>query len=343
MTRIAPRPVAALLFAGSLLVGASPAIAQERPVFGPRLEGYAYPHPVRVFSLQSQRQTLEMTYMDVAPTGAANGRVVVLLHGKNFCSATWVPTIDVLTQAGFRVIAVDQIGFCKASKPEAYQFSLAQLAANTRALLDSLEVERPVVVGHSMGGMLAIRYALQNPEAVDQVVLVNPIGLEDWQAEGVPYARLDDAFANERRTTFDSIKGYQQRVYYDGEWRPAYDAPVEMLAGMYAGPGGEIVAWNQAQTSDMIFTQPVVHELPRLKAPTTLIIGGADRTAPGANRAAPEVQARLGQYPALGRTAAAAIPNSRLIEFPRLGHSPQTQDPDAFHGALLATLGQDRP
>lgn len=88
----------------------------------------------------------------------------------------------------------------------------------------------------------------------------------------------------------------------------------------------------------MIFTQPVVHELSQVRTPTTLIIGGTDRTAPGAGRASPEVQARLGHYPALGRAAAAAIPQARLIEFPKLGHSPQMQDPAAFHRSLLQAL-----
>ena len=277
--------IRALLPAAFAALMSLPAAAQDRPTYGPRLEGYDYPHPVRVHAFESQRQPLEMTYMDVAPTGPANGRTAVLLHGKNFCAATWAPTIAVLAEAGFRVVAVDQIGFCKASKPTGYQFSLPQLAANTKGLLDALGVEKAVVIGHSMGGMLGARFAIQHPDAVERLVLVNPIGLEDWQAEGVPYATLDAAFAGERRTTFDSIKAYQRRFYYDGDWRPEYDAPVEMLAGLYAGPGGEIVAWNQAQTSDMIFTQPVVHEFDRIAAPTTLIIGGTDRTAPGANRA----------------------------------------------------------
>ena len=326
----------------ALLAVAAPASAQEsrpdRPTYGPRLEGYDYPFPVRTYGFTSQRQPLEMTYMDVAPTGPANGRTAVLLHGKNFCAATWGPTIRVLSQAGFRVIAVDQIGFCKASKPATYQFSLPQLATNTKGLLDSLNIDRAVIVGHSMGGMLAARFAIQHPDAVEHLVLVNPIGLEDWQAEGVPYAPLDAAYANERRTSFDSIKAYQQKVYYDGQWRPEYDEPVAMLAGMYAGPGGDAVAWNQAQTSDMIFNQPIAHEFARIAAPTTLIIGGTDRTAPGANRASPEIQARLGQYPALGRRAAEAIPDATLIEFPDLGHAPQTQDPDRFHAALLKAL-----
>jgi pimeloyl-ACP methyl ester carboxylesterase len=321
------------------LLSATAASAQDRPAYGPRLEGYDYPHPVRTFAFTSQRQPLEMTYMDVAPGGPANGRTVVLLHGKNFCAATWAPTIEVLSQAGFRVLAVDQIGFCKASKPQGYQFSLAQLAANTRALMTHAEVERAVIVGHSMGGMLGARFAIQHPEAVERLVLVNPIGLEDWQAEGVPYALLDAAYETELKTSFDSIKAYQRRFYYDGDWKPDYDAPVEMLAGMYMGSARESVAWNQAQTSDMIFTQPVVHELGRIAAPTTLIIGQTDRTAPGANRASPEIQTRLGDYPLLGRRTAEAIPNATLVEFEDLGHAPQIEDPTRFHRALLDALG----
>ncbi|MGA8433962.1 MAG: hypothetical protein WB713_04090, partial [Methyloceanibacter sp.] len=64
-----------------------------------------------------------------------------------------------------------------------------------------------------------------------------------------------------------------------GQWKPEYDRWVSMLAGMYAGPGKERVAWNQALTSDMIFTQPVVYEFERIWVKTLLLIGDADRTA----------------------------------------------------------------
>ena len=65
--------------------------------------------------------------MDVPPA-KPNGQAVVLLHGKNFCAATWQATIAVLSAAGYRVIAPDQIGFCKSSKPAHYQFTFQQLA-----------------------------------------------------------------------------------------------------------------------------------------------------------------------------------------------------------------------
>jgi len=317
-----------------------PAAAAQRPAYGPQLEGFDYPHEVKRFSFDSQRQSLSMAYLDVAPAGAANGRVAVLLHGKNFCAATWESAIAALSAAGYRVIAPDQIGFCKSTKPEHYQFSFAQLAANTRGLLRSLGLERAVIVGHSMGGMLATRYALQYPTAVEQLVLVNPIGLEDWKTEGVPWRDIQDWNASELKTDFQSIKRYQLAVYYSGHWKPEYDRWVGMLAGMYAGPGKERVAWNQALASDMVFNQPVIYEFPNLKVPTTLLIGQRDRTAIGKDKAPPEVAKRLGNYPALGKRAAESIPGATLIEFEDLGHSPQVEDPARFNAALLKALSR---
>jgi pimeloyl-ACP methyl ester carboxylesterase len=322
-------------FALSLVCGVAPAAAQT--AYGPRLEGFAYPHPVQEFAFTSQGEALSMAFMDVA-AARPNGRTVVLLHGKNFCAATWEGTIEALAAAGFRVIAVDQVGFCKSSKPAAYQYSLHQLATNTRALLKSRGVERATVIGHSMGGMLAARYTLAYPADVERLVMVNPLGLEDWKAKGVPYATFEDAYASELRTDFASIKAYQQRVYFSGSWKPEYDRWVAMQAGLYAGPGKPLVARSQALTSEMIFTQPVVYEFGQIRVPTVLMIGQKDRTAPGGNRAPPDVAARLGDYPRLGKQAAAAIPGAVLVEFPALGHSPQVEAPEAFHAALLARL-----
>ena len=324
------------LIAGLALV---PALhAEQQQSYGPHLEGFDYPYPVKRHEFSSQQQPLLMAYMDVQPEGKANGRTVLLMHGKNFCAATWEATIAVLSQNGYRVIAPDQIGFCSSSKPEGYQFSFAQLAHNTQGLLQSLDIDKVTVIGHSMGGMLASRFALSYAQNVEQLVLVNPIGLEDWQAEGVPYATIDQLYANELKTDFEKIKAYQQKFYYNGRWKPEYNRWVNMLAGMYAGDGKEIVALNQAQTSEMLFTQPVIHEFGQLKMPTLLLIGGKDRTAPGANRAPEQVAQRLGNYPELGRKAEQAIPGATLVPFPELGHSPQVEAPEVFHEALLRGL-----
>ncbi|NIJ68223.1 alpha/beta fold hydrolase [Xanthomonas sp. 60] len=323
------------------LLACLPLTGLAAEVYGPRLEGFTYPHPVKTFALQSQQAHLEMAYLDLAPVGRTAG-TVVLLHGKNFCAATWEASLQPLREAGYRVIAPDQIGFCKSSKPERYQYSFGQLAANTHALLQSLGVERAHIVGHSMGGMLAARYALLYPQQTQSLALVNPIGLEDWQALGVPWRSVDAWYANELKTGFESIKRYQLDVYYNGDWQPRFERWARMQAGMYAGAGREAVAWSQALTSDMVFNQPVVHELPRIAVPTTLLIGQKDRTAIGRDLAPPALKAVLGNYPALGKAAAAAIPGAQLVEFAELGHSPQVQDPDQFNAALLKALSAAR-
>lgn len=314
--------------------------AADAPAYGARLEGFDYPHPVQTFAFESQRQPVEMAYLDVAPTGEPNGRTALLLHGKNFCAATWEGSIAALAQAGYRVIAPDQIGFCKSSKPEGYQYALAGLAHNTHELLASLGIERSMVVGHSMGGMLAMRYALMYPDAVEHLALVGPIGLEDWKALGVPYQTIEQVYAGELRTSYDSIRAYQEAVYYAGEWRPEFERWARMQAGMYAGPGRDVVAWHQALTFDMLMGQPVVYELPGLRVPTTLFIGVHDRTALGRGAASPEVQAELGDYRALGRRTADAIPGAVLVEYEDLGHSPHIQDPKRFHRDLLRALAR---
>lgn len=332
MTRSAT--AAAILLA---LTGA--ASAQSRPAYGPELEGFDYPFEVKRHEFVSQGAPMSMAYLDVGPE-KADGRTVVLLHGKNFCAATFERQIRTLAKVGFRVIAPDQIGFCKSTKPERYQFSFHQLAANTAGLLDALGVEKAAVLGHSMGGMLAARFALQFPARTETLVMVNPLGLEDWKAEGVPYATVDKLYEAELKTTFESVKAYQLKFYYDGQWKPDYDRWVEMNAGMYQGPGRERVAWIGALTHEMIYGQPVVYEFPKIAVPTVLMIGQTDRTAPGANRAAPDVAKRLGDYAALGEKAAAAIPGATLVRFPGRGHSPHVEAPEEFDAALLKALGE---
>src|SRR5439155_19691959 len=172
---------------------------------------------------------------------------------------------------GWRVVAPDQIGFCKSSKPERYQDSFQQLAANTRALLEHLGVGRIALLGHSTGGMLAARYALLYPQQVEQLVLVNPIGLEDWKALGVPWRSVDDWYARELKTTAASIRQYEQATYYAGQWRPEYERWVQMLAGMYRGPGKDIIAWSAALTYDVIFMQPVPFEVGGIESPALLM------------------------------------------------------------------------
>lgn len=330
-------------FAAHALVCVQPVHAAEAPQaanlpsYGPELEGFDYPYPVQRFALRSQGMALQMAYMDVRPA-RPNGRTVVLMHGKNFCGATWEGTIKVLSAAGYRVVAPDQVGFCKSTKPAHYQYSFQQLAANTHALLASIGVKQAIVMGHSTGGMLAIRYGLLYPRQSEQLVLVNPIGLEDWKALGVPWLGVDQWYERELQTTAERIRNYEKATYYQDTWKPEYERWVQMLAGMYRGPGKQVVAWNSALLYDMIYTQPVVYEFQLLRMPVLLLIGLKDTTAIGKDVAPEALRRKLGNYPDLARHTAHRIPRATLVTFPDMGHAPQMQDPARFHRELLKGL-----
>jgi pimeloyl-ACP methyl ester carboxylesterase len=191
--------------------------------------------------------------------------------------------------------------------------------------------------------MLAIRYGLMYPPGVDQLVLVDPVGLEDWKAKGVPWPSVDTWYQQELQTSADRIRDYERTTYYAGTWQPGYEKWVRMLAGLNRGPGHTAVAWNSALIYDMIYTQPVVYEFGDLAMPVLLMIGDKDTTAIGKNFAPPAIRPTLGNYPVLGKEAAARIPHATLVEFPDLGHAPQIQDPEAFHKALLDFLHAPAP
>jgi len=318
--------------------GGTPTKPAPEGAIDPEATNYAYPFPVQFFELESQRQRVRMAYVD-SPATTPNGRAVVLLHGKNFTAAYWAATIRALNGAGYRVLAPDQIGFGKSSKPERYQYSFAGLAFNTRELLRSAGVERSTVVGHSMGGMLAARYALTFPEAVERLVLVNPIGLEDYGAL-VPYRPVDFWYQRELESTPDKIREYQKNAYFAGIWKPEYEPLIELASGFTRHPDYPRIAWASALTYDMIVTQPVVRELPSLTVPTTLIVGLRDRTAVGKDLVAPEKREALGRYEELAPRAASSIPGATLTGLAGVGHLPQVEAFDAYRDALLAFLAE---
>lgn len=321
-----------LLVLSFLITG--PAVGQA---YDARLSEYEYPYSVEYHEVEAQRQSLEMAYMDVSPENDTPQHTVLLLHGKNFSGAYWGRTMNALVEAGYRVIAPDQIGFGKSSKPINFQYSFHALAHHTAGLLDDLGVDSVTVVGHSMGGMVATRFALMFPERSDQLVLVNPIGLEDWKRK-VPYLTIDEWYQRELEKTPQGVKLYMRQSYFDGEWKEAYAPLLEIQAGWIRGPDYETIARVSARTYDMIFTQPVLYEFPDLQMPTLLLIGQRDRTALGTGMVSDSVAATMGRYDRLDETTAEAIPNSTLVEFPGIGHVPHYEAFDRFMAALTDFL-----
>lgn len=309
--------------------------AQKQDTLSITLENVKYAYPIKYVKIVAEGQTLNMAYMDVMPKAAANGKTVMLFHGKNFGGYYWTNVINKLSSQGFRVIVPDQIGFGKSSKAFIH-YSFHEMAKWNKQLLDSLGIAKASVLGHSMGGMLATRFALLFPEKTEKLLLENPIGLEDYRTF-VPYVNTEQQYQTELKSSAESIKKYYQTSYFT-TWKPEYDELVRIAAGVTFSADYPRWAKVAAMTFTMIYEQPVVHEFQNLKVPTVLFIGKQDHTIVGKGLLSAALQAKYGQYKVLGKATAEKIKGAKLIEFETAGHIPHLEVPTEFLEALVREL-----
>ncbi|QGX62962.1 alpha/beta fold hydrolase [Alteromonas mediterranea] len=324
-----------LLFSHVSLALGTDANSLARPAFDKRLSTVEYPFDVKMFSFSSQGIDLEMAYMFLPPK--KDKPVVTLFHGKNFNGSYWESTARLLQSQGYGVLIPDQIGFGKSSKPTQYQYSFATLANNTRQLMQSLKIEKSIIVGHSMGGMLAARFALLSPDKSENLILINPIGLENYLLYE-SYTDIETVYQSELKKTPEMIVNYQTKNYYDGAWNNTYAEHAKFLQGWINGPDWETLARVNALTYDMIFTQPVIEEFDDLALPTTLILGTRDRTAPGRANKHDDVNRELGRYDKLGNEVKSRNSNIHVVELEGLGHLPHIEAFERFKVPFLDAL-----
>src|ERR1700680_3576310 len=266
------------LFGALLAPPFMPANAQQREPYGIGLEGFAYPYPVNMLPLTNDGEQVRMAYMDVAPS-QPNGRIVVLLHGRNFPSSYWAPVIKTLTDAGYRVVAPDQIGFGKSSKPSA-DLHFDTLARNTIALLDHLQIAKAEFVAHSLGGMLGVRIARAYPDRVAHLLLAAPIGLEDYRLY-VPPTPTEKILENEDRLTADGYRE-QLEVNYSLKLPPDQVTPlIDSRFNIKCSAECPRCVRAFVSSEQMIYREPVVHEIPLITQPTLFIMGADAHNAPG--------------------------------------------------------------
>jgi len=323
----------------ALLLAAAPVRAQSTaaPVPTPTdvvpgsitCEDVPYPYPVSYLSLTLYGQDVRMAFMDVAPQRQPNGHTVVLFHGNNFAGFYFGNVIDALRTEGFRVVVPDQMGYGRSSKP-IIPYNFNDWARNTKLVLDSLKIDKAMIVGHSMGGMLAARFATQYPAITERLVLYNPIGLTDgrWNR---PWQSVDEAYKQTLGSTYQSIRASIMRyvAHNPAAWTPEFEKYTRVRYAWTLSADWPRLAMVQAIINSVQYLDPVVDDWPHIKAPT-LVFGGADDSLPGS----PAVFRERMKF------IADTVPNgnAHLQLLPGLGHVPHMEAPDKTLPPLVAFL-----
>ena len=250
------------------------------------------------------------------------GDALVLIHGNNSSAYSWREVFDELAKE-FRVVALDLKGFGFTAKPEG-DYRLETQAALVVGLLDELKIERATLCGSSMGGGVALAAAINYPQRVRSLILVDSTAFEEGRAGGAslapayvrwPYiggavtalALTSDSLVREglRKSFYDESKVTSERV-------EAYYRPLRTRGGQRAA---RLVRDQRDYTR-------IENSLGKIRQPTLIIWGAQDRLILLED----------------GKRLHSQIAGSQLVVFDNCGHLPQEEMPERFAREVISFM-----
>jgi 3-oxoadipate enol-lactonase len=259
-------------------------------------------------------QGLSLHYYDLNSGGAP---IVILLHGLGATGDSWQLQLPALLESGYRILAPDMRGFGKSSYPEGPN-SPRIMAEDVANFLNRLEVTSVYVVGISMGGTIALQFALEHPSMVDSLLLVNtfarlrPRKISYWlfysirflliQVLGIPYQAR---FVAKRLFPYPEQELLRETFYN------------QIIQANPAGYRSTIKSFVNFNVTD---------RLCEIQSPTLVVTGDEDTVVP------PKTQKEL----------ADKIPNADQVVINNTGHAVIVEKPEEFNHVMLGFLHKDQ-
>jgi pimeloyl-ACP methyl ester carboxylesterase len=253
------------------------------------------------------------------------GSPIILLHGGNGSIEFWLYNIAALAQY-HRVYAFDMVGSGKSDLPDG-SYSLGYQAEFLYGFMAALEIDSATLIGNSMGGGVALEFTRLYPDRVDQLVLVDSMGLGREISLGIRLITLP-AIVNLLRPGRWMIPAMLKSNFYAPQQLPP--AWIEFRYPIFAIPGRNQVLFRLGQSNFNLagvrpdVYQPIIDSLPKITQRTLIIWGECDRILPVKH----------------AYIAAAGIPNNQLSIFPNCGHHPYLEYPDKFDRLVLEFLAK---
>jgi pimeloyl-ACP methyl ester carboxylesterase len=263
---------------------------------------------------------------------AGSGPTLLLLHGITNSSETWEPVAGALAERS-SIVAPDLLGHGKSATPRG-DYSLGAHASGVRDLLTALGIERVTVVGHSLGGGIAMQFAYQFPERCERLVLVSSGGLGREVHMLLRAAALPGADWVLPLLTSRGVRGVGQGIaaaLRQGRLAPSGDISVlaRGFASLHDGGSRQAFLHTVRAVIDTGGQRVSANDRLHLAAqlPTLIVWGERDSIIPLSH----------------GRAAHEAMQGSRLEVFPDAGHLPHHEDPDRFAEILAEFCATTEP
>jgi pimeloyl-ACP methyl ester carboxylesterase len=257
----------------------------------------------------------------ISTLAAGSGRPLVLLHGLGGTKASFLPTVAALAPHR-RVIAADLPGFGDSDKPMGAAYDAPFFSRALKALLDTLQLERTDLLGHSMGGRVALEFAMFAPERLGRVVLQTPSMAWLRERRWASWLRLArPEFGLLQPAPRPIVEGIVRRLVPGGNSRYAA-AGVDEFLRSYLQPRGRAAFYAAARQIYLEDPERFWSDLRELSLPSLFIWGSRDPVVPAA----------------FERHVRAVVPHARHVVL-RCGHVPQIERPRELHAAVARFLG----
>lgn len=285
----------------------------------------ALPNAGARYGLGAQNQ---VAYVELNPEGQ---KTILFLHGLGSYSKFWREQLNVFAAAGYRVLAMDQLGFGKSDKPAQFSYLMESMAEVAAEFLEVVNAPRAIIVGHSMGGEVALAMAIRFPGQVEALVLTSPAGFEKFSPK--EKAWFEKVFS----TTFvksapeyaiwGSVRGNNFR-----RWRPELEWLIEERVRLAKGEGFDAYAYAQVRAVNGLTHNDFVRDsLERIHAPTLVIFGEDDRLIPN-----PFLHGGFART--VMKAGAARIEGAKLEGLGGCGHTVQMDCPGEYNPKVLEFL-----
>ena len=274
--------------------------------------------------LRSPRDLVDVigVRLHVRDDGGRDTPALIMIHGFGSSLQTWEPWAKALSP-DFRIISFDLPGSGLSAPDPTGDYSDARSVALVLALMDRLHLERATLIGNSIGGRIAWRFAATHPERIEKLVLISPDG---FASPGFEYGKAPVVPA-----TMELMRYVLPKPLIKAGLKPAYGDPsairpdtVARYYELMLAPGARSALLDRMRQGVLTDPRPFLR---RIHQPVLLMWGERDGMIPVAN----------------SRDYLQALPNARLVTYPRLGHVPQEEDPKQSIKALRAFLRGDGP
>lgn len=246
-------------------------------------------------------------------------KTIILVHGLASNAGFWRYSIPELSK-NYRVIAVDLPGYGKSGKG-AYPYSMTFYANQIKRLADELKLNKFILVGHSMGGQIAITFALKYPDRLEKLVLASPAGVEEFGQGQGDWLRSVMTKTGVKKTTEEGIRKNLAINFYS--WNDKWEWMVEERVRMIKAKDFDEFAYTVVRCVNAMLDEPTFDKIKNISVPTLIVHGRYDGLIPNP-------YLNPGFTSDVFKWGATQIPNCKVHEIDNCGHMLQIEKPEEF-------------